>query len=218
MTLVGNRFVEASDPGAVGAGYQWMNSTTGDLYERDTTNASWTLIGNVNQANYGQLPLTGGNMSGAIAGVTGWAPNDSPNFTTVAKLLGVNLATVNDLADLETTLEALIVSKVDSAIASSSSSVSFGNNLVVATGKVGPATTPTGTMTIPAPVFPDGIAATADQCFVIASSWTISAASGGMTAIDVHNVGTSLEWMSKCSEAGGMDQAGSINYLVIAIR
>ena len=100
MALVANRYTQSTDPGAVGTGYQWLNSTTGNLYERNTTNTAWVLVGNVNLVTLGALMRTGGVMSGAITGVTGWAPLDSPDFTTVAKLSGVNLATVNDLTAL----------------------------------------------------------------------------------------------------------------------
>ena len=41
MALIGNRYTQSTDPGAVGTGYQWLNSTTGNLYERNTTNTAW---------------------------------------------------------------------------------------------------------------------------------------------------------------------------------
>jgi len=119
MSLIGNMYIEASDPGAVGCGYLWTNTTTGDVSARDTTNTLWNVLYNVNQANGGLVPVSGANMSGALTGVTGWAPNDSPNFTTTAKLMGINLATTNDLASLLSKVQALVASEVSSALASS---------------------------------------------------------------------------------------------------
>jgi len=136
MALVGNRYIEETDPGSVGAGYQWVHPETGVLKERDTTDTSWTTIGNVNTANYGMLPLAGGAMQGAITGVSGWAPSTSPNFATSARLNGVNLATVNDLTSLQTTLLALINSQIASGFSALSNSLSINNMIAFGYGAV----------------------------------------------------------------------------------
>ena len=57
MALIGNRYTQSTDPGAVGTGYQWLNTTTGDLYERNTTNTAWVIVGNVNLVTLGVLSL-----------------------------------------------------------------------------------------------------------------------------------------------------------------
>ena len=132
MALIGNRYIQSTDPGEVGTGYQWLNTTTGNLYERNTTNTAWVLVGNVNLVTLGALMRTGGVMSGPITGVTGWAPMDSPDFTTVAKLSGVNLATVNDLTALQTALEARIKAEAQAAVATALGGVSGSQN--IATG------------------------------------------------------------------------------------
>jgi hypothetical protein len=157
-------------------------------------------------------------MSGAIAGVTGWAPLDSPNFTTVAKLLGVNLATVNDLASLSTALNALITSKVDSAIASSVSTISINNNIVVAMGIVAAGAAYNTVINIPAPIFSDGITATPSQCFSIASPNAYSTPGGGADSCSIVQTGTSLQWVANFHAFSGSQYPASINYLVIAIR
>jgi hypothetical protein len=219
MSLVGNRHIEAADPGAVGTGYQWQNTTTGNLYERNTTNTSWILIGNVNEHYYGQLPTGGGVMSGAITGVSGWAPVDSPDFTTTAKLLGVNLATINDLASLETALNALITSKVDSAIASSSSTISINNNIVVSMGLAGPASGGGVTIHLPPPVFADGVTATPSQCFSVASLVAFQTPGSSIDGISITNGATSLEWVANAHNVGGGAATPvQINYLIVAIR
>ena len=136
MSLVGNRYIATSDPGAVGAGYQWLHSTTGDLKERNTSNAAWVYVGNVNLINYGSLPTTGGAMTGAITGVTGWATVASPNFTTSAKLAGVNLATTNDLTALQNTLTASVNAQIESLFAGLNSGLSIDNSIVFKAGVV----------------------------------------------------------------------------------
>ncbi len=163
MALIGNRYTQSTDPGAVGTGYQWLNTTTGNLYERNTTNTAWVLVGNVNLVTLGALMRTGGVMSGPITGVTGWAPLDSPDFTTVAKLSGVNLATVNDLTALQTALEARIKAEAQAAVATALGGVSGSQNIAVGFGTLVGATATTP-VTIALPTFPDGVQATQAQC------------------------------------------------------
>jgi len=43
-------FQQASDPGAVGAGFYWVVPSTGALSIRDATNSFWISIGSINQA------------------------------------------------------------------------------------------------------------------------------------------------------------------------
>ena len=163
MSLIGFRYVQASDPGGVGAGYQWYNTSSGIVYERNTSNTGWVQIGNANSTNYGLLPLTGGAMTGAISGVSGWAPETSPDFNTSAKLEGVNLATTNDLSTLQTNLEDYVDAQVASAIASQGVTSEVSSNTAIQTGTLKGATATTA-VTIPLPVFSDGQPATEAQC------------------------------------------------------
>jgi hypothetical protein len=168
MSLIGFRYVQASDPGAVGAGYQWYNTSSGIVYERNTTNTGWVSIGNANSTSYGLLPLSGGTMTGAIAGVSGWAPETSPDFNTSAKLEGVNLATTNDLSTLQTNLEDYVDAQVASALASQGVTSEVASNTAIQTGTLKGATATTA-VTIPLPVFSDGQTATEAQC-----KWIVS--------------------------------------------
>ena len=168
MALVGNTYVQATDPGSVGFGYFWANSSTGDLYARNTSNTAWVKQGNLNQAQGGSLPLAGGAMTGAITGVSGWAPETSPDFNTSAKLEGVNLATTNDLSTLQTNLEDYVDAQVASAIASQGVTSEVSSNTAIQTGTLKGATATTA-ITIPLPVFSDGQAATEAQC-----KWIVS--------------------------------------------
>ena len=166
--LIGNVYVQANDPSAVGFGYFWANSSTGDLYARNTSNTAWVKQGNLNQAQGGALPLTGGAMTGAISGVSGWAPETSPDFNTSAKLEGVNLATTNDLSTLQTNLEDYVDAQVASAIASQGVTSEVSSNTAIQTGTLKGATATTA-VEIPRPVFSDGQVAEEAQC-----KWIVS--------------------------------------------
>ena len=134
--LIGNVYVQANDPSAVGFGYFWANSSTGDLYARNTSNTAWVKQGNLNQAQGGALPITGGAMTGAISGVSGWAPETSPDINSCAKLEGVNLATTNDLSTLQTNLEDYVDAQVASAIASQGVTSEVSSNTAIQTGRL----------------------------------------------------------------------------------
>ena len=121
MALVGNRYVNATDPGAVGAGYQWLNTTNGNLYERNTSNTAWVSQGNVNSSLYGAAPISGFTAQGAINGATGLATLSASNFQSL-QLNNVNVATVNDLADAQTAILKAVDSKINSGLAGINSS------------------------------------------------------------------------------------------------
>ena len=202
MALIGNRYTQSTDPGAVGTGYQWLNSTTGNLYERNTTNTAWVLVGNVNIVTLGALMRTGGVMSGPITGVTGWAPLDSPDFTTVAKLDGVNLATVNDLTALQTALEARIKAEAQAAVTTALGGVSGSQNIAVGFGTLVGATATTP-VTIALPTFPDGVQATQAQC-----KWVVAPLRGktGDTA------DTFYQYFRDSSDATDLDPTTSLSF------
>ena len=202
MALIGNRYTQSTDPGAVGTGYQWLNSTTGNLYERNTTNTAWVLVGNVNLVTLGALMRTGGVTSGPITGVTGWAPLDSPDFTTVAKLSGVNLATVNDLTALQTALEARIKAEAQAAVTTALGGVSGSQNIAVGFGTLVGATATTP-VTIALPTFPDGVQATQAQC-----KWVVAPLRGktGDTADSFY------QYFRDSSDATDLDPTTSLSF------
>lgn len=157
-TIIGNRILSGTAPvgtdvpGGDLTGYQWQQGT--NLAEWNPGTSQWVDVGSVSNTYYGLLSRGGGSMSGAITGPHGLAPVNTPNFTTSAKLDNVNLATVDDLADLETKINATIDSKISSAIATSQSAIALGNNLKITRGILSlnaNVATP-----IPQPNWPDG--------------------------------------------------------------
>ena len=133
MALVGNRYVNATDPGAVGAGYQWLNTTNGNLYERNTSNTAWVSQGNVNSALYGAAPISGFTAQGAINGATGLATLSASNFQSL-QLNNVNVATVNDLADAQTAILKACDSKINSGLSGISSNSIYSTLFAFAQG------------------------------------------------------------------------------------
>lgn len=129
MSLIGNRYVQAGDPGAVGVGYQWLDTDTSLLFERNGSNTAWVQVYNTNQANGGLLPQTGGSVTGAITGTTGWAPSDNANFATAAKIAGQNIATVNYVNQQVASFNDVISAKISQAIAASTTSTQTNNNI-----------------------------------------------------------------------------------------
>lgn len=201
MSLIGFRYFDSNDPGAVGAGKEWYNTTTGNLYIRNSTDTAWVLIGNSDTASLGNLPASGGPVTGAITGVSGWAPLDSPDFTTIAKLNGIDLATTTDLANTQTALINLIDARVASAIASSTSGTSGVNSSIAKTRGSGSANTGT-TFTIPLPTYP-GSGETADESDCV---WMVAMTGIGL---DDYTSGASYAWQVYLS------QTSNRNYSIV---
>lgn len=55
-----------SEPPTAYAGMWWADTTNGLLKWRNSANTAWITIGKLDAANFGLLPLSGGNMSGTI--------------------------------------------------------------------------------------------------------------------------------------------------------
>lgn len=181
MALYGNRYVQAGDPsgqqGFIGVGSQWQDTTSGKLYERTSDNSAWKLIYVVDQDRGGLLPVTGGSVTGAILGTTGWAPVDSPNFNTSAKLGGVDLATVNYVNSIATGLSDSISAQINQAVASTVGNTQVNANIAKQKGTFTPTlsaglsmSVPPAFAAIPLPQYPNGGSqAQESECVWIAS-------------------------------------------------
>lgn len=174
--LTGTRYIGTGALPTPIIGYDAVDTSTGNLYASNTSATAWVLIGNVNQANLGMLPLTGGALTGAISGATGLAPIDAPNFTTSAKLLGVDLATQTYVDTVNNTTLTGIAPKITQAIASISAGITVKGSLARANGIL---VFPSGgsgfpaAQTIPLPIYPDGTVASESDC-----KWFVSATDG----------------------------------------
>lgn len=129
-------YSQTNDPGAVGAGKTWFHPTTGDIKIRSTSNAAWSKIGNSDLPNLGNVPITGASMSGPLSGLTGVAAADAHDFPTSARKAGVELATMNDLSDMQSTLYSNMSEKIAEAIAGYAKSGSARETVAVSYGEI----------------------------------------------------------------------------------
>lgn len=163
FTLTGTRYIGTGALPTPVLGYDLVATDTGNFYVSNSSATAWILVGSVNSPNLGMLPLTGGTMTGNVAGATGWAPNDSPNFTTTAKLNGLTLATNSDLANTSTNILNTIAPKISEAVAATTSSITVKGSIAMGSGILFCANS-TSPVTIPLPTYPDGTTASESDC------------------------------------------------------
>ena len=172
-TLVGSRYIGTGSLPTPVAGYDAIDTSTGNQYVANTSSTAWVLVGNVNSLNLGMLPLTGGVMTGAITGATGWAPSDAPNFKTKAYIAGKDVATTDEISTMQSTIMDSISPKITEAIASTTASVGVNSKIAKAEGILvfessdGRTTPPV--QTIPLPTYPSGEVAKETECVWLVS-------------------------------------------------
>ncbi len=192
-TLTGTRYIGSGTLPTPVAGYDLVDTSTGNFYVSNSSATAWVQIGNVNNPNLGMLPLTGGTMTGNVAGATGWAPIDSPNFTTTVKLNGLSLATQSDLSTTQTTVLNSIAPKISEAVAAVTTSITTAANIAMASGIL--TFNSAVTQTVPLPTFSDGTTASESQC-----KWIVSLVGFGSA---IPNVGFVTGIPSGRSDANG---------------
>lgn len=167
-TLIGSRYIGTGSLPTPVAGYDAIDTTTGNQYVANTSGTAWVLVGNVNTLNLGLLPITGGVMTGAISGATGWAPSDEPNFATKAYIAGKNVATTDEISTMQSTIMDSISPKITEAISSTTASVGVNSKVAKSMGVLTfiPATNYTvpAVQTIPLPTYPSGEVAKESEC------------------------------------------------------
>ena len=234
-TLTGARYIGTGSLPTPVLGYDAVDTSTGNLYAANSSATGWNLIGNVNYTNLGLLPLTGGTMTGNVAGPTGWAPNDSPNFTTTAKLGGLTLATQTDLANTSTSILNSIAPKITSAIASTSSSITVKNNVALGNGLLHFAAGTQTAQTIPLPQYSDGTTAVETECkwlvgflgsFAVATPSTLNVLwvcgrydpSGDQGLVFSADPTTTRTFWGSVKTSDGSFGGGTFSYLIIGIK
>lgn len=190
-TLVGFRWIGDGATVPQGyAGYQFFNTTTGvisewtgiNVYPSTSGGGTWQDIYVNNLDNGGLLPISGGSVTGAITGTTGWASSDNYNFPTSLKVSGQNVATVAYVNQQVVAFNDLISAKISQAISASTSSINTNANVakygVGVTGNgyfeptangASPTTEPDAFAPIPLPKYPDGGIAAESECVWIGS-------------------------------------------------
>ena len=231
-TLVGSRYIGTGSLPTPVAGYDAIDTTTGNQYVANTSGTAWVLVGNVNTLNLGLLPIAGGVMTGAITGATGWAPSDSPNFATKAYVAGKDVATTDELSALETRIMDSISPKITEAIASTTASVGVNSKVAKSIGVL-TFTPPTAftippVQTIPLPTYPSGEVAKESECvwcvFPVELTYATGNA-GGMNesllfSVDPTTTRTFSAYthVTSGSSADLVYQACKIGYMIIGIK
>ena len=213
MALVGNRYVNATDPGAVGAGYQWLNTTNGNLYERNTSNTAWVSQGNVNSSLYGAAPISGFTAQGAITGATGLATLSASNFQSL-QLNSVNVATVNDLADAQTAILKAVDSKINSGLAGINSSSIYSTLFAFDEGILNDGDT------VPLPSFGDRTALPTEIVYLGADLWELPNQFTGNYTFDIHVRVDPITRRVACHMNNSNNELyhGTVKYHIIAMR
>jgi hypothetical protein len=214
MALVGNRYVNATDPGAVGAGYQWLNTTNGNLYERNTSNTAWVSQGNVNSSLYGAAPISGFTAQGAISGATGLATLSASNFQSL-QLNNVNVATVNDLADAQTAILKAVDSRINSGLAGVNSSSIYSTLFAFDEGILNDGDT------VPLPTFfGDRTAFQTEIVYLGVDLWEMPSQFTGDYTFDMHVRVDPLTRVVACHMNNSNNEVytGTVKYHIIAMR
>lgn len=231
FTLTGTRYIGTGAYPTPVLGYDLVATDTGIYAVCNSTATAWVTVGSVNSPNLGMLPLTGGTMTGAVAGATGWAPLDSPDFTTTAKLAGVQLATVTDLSNTQTTVLDSIAPKISEAVAGVTSGITTAANIAMASGLL--TFSSAATQTVPLPTFNDGTTAAEASCKwhvgLVSSSGTPSTfltswpcgrsdGNGDTSLIMTANPSTSRTFAIYFQDKGGNIYPATVSYLIIGTR
>lgn len=164
----------AEDPsgqvGFAGKGSLWLQTDTYNVYVRDVLNTSWVLLGITNTQNLGLVPKSGAALTGALTGATGLMQADGTvPFTsapTVTSANSSNVATLNDLANLQSNIYSLVTATVQQAMAALptagiNANMAFASGIYVPTGAID---NTSFTFQLPTPVYSDGTTAPISDC------------------------------------------------------
>ena len=212
MALIGNTYVQDTDPGAVGYGYFWQKMN-GDRSARNTSNTAWVAQGNVNQAYSGAAPLSGFTAQGAISGATGLAQLASADFQAL-KLNAVNVATVNDLSDAQTAILKSCDAKINSGISGITAAQTYSAFLACDEGILN------DTQVVPFPQFSDRPARIDEIVFMGVEPYQFTDVfSGNFTWTFYCQVNAiSRQVTCKIVNSNNQTYAGTAKYHTIAIR
>jgi hypothetical protein len=231
MALIGNRYIQASssDPGAVGFGYDWWQTDTGNVYTRNITNTGWTYVGSVLDTNLGNMPIGGCTVLGALVGAHGLMPTTAASpFTNTPNVNGEKVALLSDITDAISGVNDTISAAVQQAMASLPAP-SINANVAIWSGTNfgNPGRAYNEAIAIPITgAYPDGTVPSQAECRFVSVSVSYASFPYGLTgAGDIRlfasTPGTApLTWLCYTEyDHGGLTQmAAQINYSVLAIK
>ena len=212
MALIGNSYVQDTDPGAVGYGYFWQKMN-GDRSARNTSNTAWVAQGNVNQAYSGAAPLSGFTAQGAISGATGLAQLASADFQALT-LTGVNVATVNDLSDAQTAILKSCDAKINSGISGITAAQTYSAFLAFDEGILN------DTQVVPFPQFSDRPARPDEIVFLGVEPYQFTNVFSGNYTWTFYCQANAISRQITCKIVNSNNEtyAGTAKYHIIALR
>jgi|ERR1035437_29493 hypothetical protein len=220
--LYGSRYIGTGALPTPVAGFECQDTSTGNLYEANTSATAWNLAGNVNSANLGMLPITGGTMQGAILGATGWATADANNFATTVKRATIDLVDATQLATQVTAINNGIGPKVTSAVAALAAGISVKGSVAKSQGilfPIGTSIAQGGIDTIPLPTYPDGTTALQTECVWTVGIYSIPDNGNGLKKILTTNPGGGLIYTCDCYlDTGTYTGHAELRYMIIGIK
>lgn len=222
--------------GFLGAGSTWLQTDTYNLYVRDVLNASWVLIGITNTQNLGLVPKSGASLTGALTGATGLMGVDGNTPFSAAPVVtgqnSSNLATLNDLANLQSNIYGLVTTTVQQAMASLptagiSANMAFSQGIHICTDVGAP--TSTSTFDIPRPVYSDGTTAPISDCIgkyiaaisafqTVSSSSTTGSSSYVLSETAPNTMSYTLVFTTDTGVTLAPGSRASIAYMAVAIK
>lgn len=224
-----SQFIQESEPTTgVLAFDEWCNPVSGNIKIRNSLNTAWTLYGNVDVDRLGLASRSGYTASGNITGVTDWATLNSPAFTTSATIDGINIATVNNVTNAKNMLNAIINSRVTTAINSYQRLLSVSDSVALGSGVLQFAygSSPPAAQTIPLPVFAsDSVEAEEDQCaWMVAPTYfaleddTINASGLRRVVFSANPITNRTFYATTYSEGASEYRVCHIGYIIIGVR
>lgn len=210
-------YQQADEPTDATPGTVWLRAN-GTKAQRDLSGA-WIEKGSWTLENDGMLPKAGGAVTGPVTGSHGHATLDSPAFTTNATLDGEDLATKawvsEQIADLMTTIQDYI----SNAISGGESSITIGQNFVLAYGTVA------NGAAVPLPTYSSGVKAVKSEItllipFLLYSNFRYRDQHRGCITIgiDPDTLIASVLWDNGHTEATDISFTVTIGYAIACMK
>ena len=223
--LVGSRYIQASDPGAVGFGYQWANSSTGVIYERNAANTAWMPAGDVTRSTMGFLPVAGGAVTATFTGAHGIVQTDgSVPFTNTPNVNGTMVCLMSDIEAAVKAIKLQLPSLVYSATSSLATS-SINGNIIHwyddSVGQVGVVASPEIPIPMKVAKYYDGTSVKSSDMVAIGRYNNLSVP-GGMAVMKcgtyIPESGSTYVVGCWCISGTAALRSGSFGYMAIAVN
>lgn len=143
---------------------EWINPTTGEKFQRDTSNASWIVMGNVNSRLGGAVEVAGSTVTGPILDVPNLLPVNDPDAVGTIRQGGFPVALMTSLAALEKRIYDRIIYQVREQYLSQLRRSVIGSSMAIGYPIINDG------QTIPLPFYDDGVQATKDQVVLVFAS------------------------------------------------